>query len=196
MNLKKWFYLFWTTLLTGGISAVIIGMVLRFTDKDIAVAGLGDISFNFLTMFLGGLMFGAVSQMAFFAYLTVNYIFKGVFRSYWTLVQVGIIIITLFEAAYLRILYDQSGDEILSAVTVSVLVLLGALAVTLWKVRLTNKSAFIPTLLWMTAGTILASIPGLQQHTAVAILFTLVPIFCCNAWQILQLHRILNTPKS
>ncbi|MFD2615177.1 KinB-signaling pathway activation protein [Paenibacillus gansuensis] len=196
MNLKKWFYLFWTTLAVGAVSGVATGLFLQLTDQEFGFLEVSEVGFNVLTMLLGGLMFSAISQMGFFAYLTLNYIGKGMFRSYWNLVQLGIIIITLFELGYLRYIYAEDNAPLVSFFVLPVVLGAGAVLVALWKVRMTNSAAFVPTLLWMAAGTVLVSIPGLQQNNYATTLFITVPVFCCNAWQILKLHSILKDKKS
>ncbi len=65
MTIRKWFYLFWTTLLVGAVTAIVTGLVLQFSDQQVALGGK-EIGFSMLTMFLGGATISVLSQMGFF----------------------------------------------------------------------------------------------------------------------------------
>lgn len=53
VTLRKWFHLFWTTLLLGMIVSIGIGLILQFSDKEFSVMGLSAVGFNVLNMLLG-----------------------------------------------------------------------------------------------------------------------------------------------
>ena len=61
---------------------------------------------------------------------------------------------------------------------------------------MTNRNAFIPTLFFMCAVSVLEAVPALKLDNAASSLFMLAPLFVCNAWQILILHKILDNKKS
>jgi KinB signaling pathway activation protein len=48
----------------------------------------------------------------------------------------------------------------------------------------------------MTAVTVLEAVPALKLDNTASSLFMLAPLFVCNAWQILTLHKILDNKKS
>lgn len=68
MTIRKWFYLFWTTLLVGAVTAIVTGLVLQFSDQQVALGGK-EIGFSMLTMFLGGATISVLSQMGFFLHI-------------------------------------------------------------------------------------------------------------------------------
>src|SRR5690606_11045431 len=73
------------------------------------------------------------------------------------------------------------------------ILLLGSLVVSWLKVKQTNASAFIPTMFLMFAITFIEGWPALQGETNIAaIVFMLVPLFACNAYQNMMMHRLLK----
>ncbi|WNR44246.1 KinB-signaling pathway activation protein [Paenibacillus roseipurpureus] len=198
MTLRKWFHFFWTTLLIGMIVSTGIGLILQFSDKEFSVMGLSAVGFNLINMILGGATISVLSQMGFFAYLIVRFIAMGLIRSKWVwdVLQVAIVVIVVFDLVYLRKTNSESSDSLLGYVILPIIVLLISLAVSYWKVKLTNKNAFIPTLFFMSAVTVLEAVPALKLDNPASSLFMLAPLFVCNAWQILTLHKILENKKS
>lgn len=195
MTLRKWFHLFWTTLLLGiGVSTV-IGLILQLSDKDFSVMGLSGYGFNLVIMILGGGIISLLSQMGFFAYLIVRFIAIGIIRSkkVWELLQLAVVIVVMFDLVYLR----MGGAGALADYFITpIVILIIAVAISYWKVRLTNSNAFIPTLFFMTVVTVLEAVPALQEDNAATTLFMFAPLIVCNAWQILTLHKILEAKKS
>ena len=61
---------------------------------------------------------------------------------------------------------------------------------------MTNRNAFIPTLFFMCAVSVLEAVPALKLDNAASSLFMLAPLLVCNAWQILILHKVLDNKKS
>lgn len=198
MTLRKWFHLFWTTLLLGMIVSLVIGLILQYSDQEFSVMGLSAVGFNVVNMLLGGATISVLSQMGFFAYLIVRFIGVGMIRSktVWDLLQLAVIIVVLFDLVYLRMTNFEGTGSIWSYVVLPVIVLLIALGVAYWKVKMTNRNAFIPTLFFMCAVSVLEAVPALKLDNGASSLFMLAPLLVCNAWQILILHRILENKKS
>lgn len=194
MKFGNWVYLFWTTLLWGAFSALAIGVVLQLSDQEFGFMGFTGISFNIVTMLMGGLMFSVISQMGFFSYMMLNYIAIGIFRKrqWWNIAQLLIMIVILFDAAYLRYLTFEQGESLLHYALLPVLLFLFSVSTAYWKVKMTNKSAFIPTLFFMTVATALEAVPSLQLDNVSSTLFMIIPLFVCNAWQILRLHKLVK----
>lgn len=195
MTLRKWFYLFWTTLLIGAVTAVIAGLVLQLTDQQVELGGK-QIGFSMITMILGGATISVLSQMGFFAYLIVRYIIGGIIRKWaWDIVQVIIMVIVLFDLIYLR--YVSSGQQMSWGVymILPLSLIIVSIGVAWWKVKMTNRSATIPTLFFMIAVTAIEAIPSLRLDNAASTIFMMVPLYLCNAWQILILSKVLNTNK-
>ena len=198
MTLRKWFDLFWTTLVLGIVVSTGVGLILQFSDKEFSVMGLSAVGFNLVNMILGGATISVLSQMGFFAYLIVRFIAVGIIRSktVWDLLQLAVVIVVLFDLVYLRKTNFNTSESLLGYFILPTCVLVISLAVSYWKVKMTNRNAFIPTLLFMTAVTVLEAVPALKLDNSASSLFMLAPLFVCNAWQILTLHKILDNKKS
>lgn len=198
MTLRKWFHLFWTTLVLGIVVSTGVGLILQFSDKEFSVMGLSAVGFNLVNMILGGATISVLSQMGFFAYLIVRFIAVGIIRSktVWDLLQLAVVIVVLFDLVYLRKTNFNTSESLLGYFILPVSVLVISLAVSYWKVKMTNRNAFIPTLFFMSAVTVLEAVPALKLDNSASSLFMLAPLFVCNAWQILTLHKILDKKKS
>ncbi|MFC4075373.1 KinB-signaling pathway activation protein [Salinithrix halophila] len=173
MTIRKLFFLFWTTCAIGTVTAPVAGFILQEV--------FGDIGLNLVRQLWAGVMFGAVAQMGFFAYMVFNMVFTGFIRSRnlyqgLQLLVTGIILANLFTL------------QPILALTV----LLFSLAVAWFKMKATNPHGFIPALFFMTAATTLEAIPSLSQPL-VLILLMVITLLVCNTWQIMQLHRLVDT---
>ncbi|WP_274653949.1 KinB-signaling pathway activation protein [Paenibacillus humicola] len=195
MNLRKWFFLFWSTMAVGGAATVVVGTVMQWTDKSFGFMGLEAASFNALMMALVGLLFGAFSQMGFFAYLTLNYIALSVFRkSYlWNALQAYTTLFTLGGLGYMLYL-DRKLLGSWMFLAVPLLLAAAAWAVSYWKVKRTNVNAFVPTMFLQVVVTVLEAWPSLQGEGSnpSSIPFMMIPLFVCNAYQIMWLHRLVG----
>lgn len=195
MNLKKWAYLFGTTLLVGAGASFIIGLYLQITDPQLQIFDLPLILFN-----IGiGLMFSVLSQMGFFAYLTLNYIARGIItkKVLWSTTQWIIIIVVFIDLIYLRYTNFVENNQGIIGYSVLPVVLLGlSVLLAIWKSKLTNSSAFTPTVFFLFAITAIEVIPALRENAVSTTLLMIVPVFCCNVWQILKLHTLLQPQKS
>ncbi|MEW9702603.1 KinB-signaling pathway activation protein [Paenibacillus sp. SI8] len=198
MTLRKWFHLFWTTLAFGMVVSIAIGLILQYSDREFSVMGLSAVGFNVVNMLLGGATISVLSQMGFFAYLIVRFIVMGIIRSktVWDLLQLTIVIVVLFDLVYLRSTNVDGTSAIVNHLALPIILVVIAMAVAYWKMKMTNRNAFIPTLFFMTAVTALEAVPALKLDNSASSLFMLAPLLVCNAWQILILHKILENKKS
>lgn len=192
MNLKKWFFLFWSSMAVGAVVCVVTGAVMQWTDPEFGFLGFKAVGFNALMMAMVGLMIGAFSQMGFFAYLTLNYIALSVFgkKYLWNALQGYTTIFAAIGLGYL--LYEQRMNNWFFWLLPLFLLICSAL-VSWLKVKQTNKTAFVPTMFLMFVITFIEAWPALQGETNVsAIVFMMVPLFVCNAYQIMMMHRLLK----
>ncbi|MDQ0116459.1 KinB-signaling pathway activation protein [Paenibacillus harenae] len=192
MNLKKWFFLFWSCMAVGAVACVISGSIMSWTDQDFGFMGLEATGFNALMMAIVGLMIGAFSQMGFFAYLTLNYIALSVFRKkyLWNALQGYTTVFAAIGLGY--VLFEQRTNNWFFWVLPLILVIL-SVAVSWYKVKQTNKTAFVPTMFLMFVITFIEAWPALQGETNVsAIVFMMIPLFVCNAYQIMMMHRLVK----
>lgn len=195
MTIRKWFYLFWTTLLIGAFSALLTGLILQANDQEFSWLGGSALGFNIVNMLLGGATISVLSQMGFFAYLIIRFIAMGIIRSKWVwdTLQIILVIISIIDLVILR-QTDQSAQWT-AYIALPLLMLILALAVAALKVKITNRNGFIPTLFFMTAVTAIEAVPALRLDSAASTLFMMIPLLACNAWQILILSKVLNTSK-
>lgn len=197
MTIRKWSYLFWSTLGWGTLAGLIAGVFLISTNHDFSFLEVKDAGFNsetFMFMILGGALISVLSQMGFFSYLIVRYIAIGLIRNKgtWDLLQVILIVITFFELTYLRyISFGQSGATWFSYLYLPLVLLVISLGVAYWKVKQTHWSGFVPTLFFMFVVTILEATPALKLSSFASYVFMFFPLLVSNAWQIMLLHKLL-----
>ncbi|MED0981827.1 KinB signaling pathway activation protein KbaA [Bacillus paramycoides] len=202
MNSRKWVRLFLTTLFLGGISTVFIGFVLEwdkyakfFQNFD----GKEILAISFWLMGIG-FIFSVISQMGFFAYLTIHRFGLGMFRSssLWNAVQLFFIAFVLFDFVYLRSVLIANGEVSLgnNILVAGMLFVFGAI-VAYVKSKETNKKAFVPALFFMVVVTILEWVPALRINDTDWLYLMVIPLLLCNAYQLLVLHRLIGqTSKS
>ncbi|WP_263701480.1 KinB signaling pathway activation protein KbaA [Bacillus thuringiensis] len=202
MNSRKWVRLFFTTLFLGGVSTVIIGFVLEwdkyakfFQNFD----GKEILAVSFWLMGVG-FIFSVISQMGFFAYLTIHRFGLGMFRSssLWNIVQLFFIAFVLFDFVYLRSVLIANGEVSLgnNILVAGVLFMFGAIVAYI-KSKETNKKAFVPALFFMVVVTILEWVPALRINDTDWLYLMVIPLLLCNAYQLLILHRLIEkTSKS
>ncbi|WGU93906.1 KinB-signaling pathway activation protein [Paenibacillus dendritiformis] len=200
MTLKKWFYLFWTTLLIGGGITLVMGLSLQIIQGEFQnFNGPMDGVLNVVQLILSGFTVSVYSQMGFFAYLTLNFIAIGLFRKTWPYIQVVLTVIALLDLMFLRMLLadntSQRGGDAMNDILLGLAVLAVALIVGYFKVKATNRTAFIPTLFFMIAITTVETLSALNI-SGIATWYVYLPLAACNAYQVLMLNRILGTPKS
>lgn len=196
MNLKKWFFLFWSTMAIGALVCVVCGSIMLLTNQEFGFLGFEATGFNAFMMAISGLMIGAFSQMGFFAYLTLNYIALSVFRKkyLWNALQGYTTLFAVFALGY--VLYEQRANNWFFWTLP--LVLLAASAVMTWfKIKQTNKTAMVPTMFLLFVVTFVEAWPALQGETNIsAVVFMMIPLFVCNAYQNMMMHRLLNANKA
>ncbi|MDF9530714.1 KinB signaling pathway activation protein KbaA [Bacillus cereus] len=202
MNSRKWVRLFLTTLFLGGISTVIIGFVLEWDRhneffQNFDVKEILAVSFWLMGV---GFIFSVISQMGFFAYLTIHRFGLGMFRSssLWNAVQLFFIAFVLFDFVYLRSVLIANGEISLgnNILVAGILFVFGAI-VAYVKSKETNKKAFVPALFFMVVVTILEWVPALRINDTDWLYLMVIPLLLCNAYQLLVLHRLIGkTSKS
>lgn len=197
MNSRKWVRLFFTTLFLGGISTVFIGFVLEW-DKYVKFFqnfdGKEILAVSFWLMGVG-FIFSVISQMGFFAYLTIHRFGLGMFRSssLWNAVQLFFIAFVLFDFVYLRSVLITNGEVSLgnNILVAGMLFVFGAIVAYI-KSKETNKKAFVPALFFMVVVTILEWVPALRINDTDWLYLMVIPLLLCNAYQLLVLHRLIG----
>lgn len=193
LNSRHLVRLFFSTLFLGGIAAGITGAIAKWDEQFqplINSADYVEILMTFIWLVGIGLIFSVISQMGFFAYLTVHRFGLGLFKSLWNPVQIVLIIFVLFDLVYLRFISFGNGESVLPYIMLASLLFIIAISVAYVKMKQTNKQAFIPALFFMTVITVVEWVPVLRIDDQSWLYFMLVPLLLCNAYQLLILHKI------
>jgi KinB signaling pathway activation protein len=190
---RNWVKLFISTLLVGGLTTGVVGFIVRweefaplFTDFDI----LEILSVLFWLIGVG-LIFSIVSQMGFFAYLTVHRFGLGIFKGLWNPIQIVLILFALFDLVYFRYkAFASEGESMLPYIGVAIFLLLVGLAVAAIKTKQTNQHAFIPAVFFMVVVTAIEWVPVLKVNEESWLYLMLFPLLACNTYQLLILHKL------
>jgi KinB signaling pathway activation protein len=200
LNSRKVVNLFLKTLAIGGI----VGLITSFFVNVEGVYTENLRPFNLfgligvMLFFIGhGLLYSAVSQTGFFAYLYVNRLGLSIFRSFWPTVQVVLIAFVTFDLIYFP--YKASNGEV--SLLWYVLMALGLLVygyiIAKIKAKETKRHAFIPAFFFMVVFTVVEWVPALRIGL-VGVKFSIIMVITllvCNTYQLLVLHRLNQTEK-
>ncbi|WP_041966348.1 KinB-signaling pathway activation protein [Mesobacillus selenatarsenatis] len=193
MTSRNWVHLFLTTLVVGAVTTALVGFIVRWSEFQQLLSDFNILEFlSILVWLMGvGLIFSIVSQMGFFAYLTVHRFGLGIFKSLWNPVQVLLIAFVLFDLVYLRFnAFAESDESIMPYIGLAVIVLVAGLIVAFMKVKQTNKEALIPALFFMIVVTVIEWVPVLRVNEHSWLYLMLFPLLACNAYQLLVLHKL------
>jgi len=187
--------LFFSTLLIGALVTGITGFIIRWDEfvPYFLNFNILKIISTFLWLCGVGLIFSLVSQVSFFAYLTVHRFGLGIFKSasLWNGVQIVFILFALYDLVYFRYKsYAEPGEGILPYLAPAVMILIVGLVVAYFKVKQTNKSAFIPAVFFMVVATILEWVPIIRLNDSNWLYLMIFPLIVCNAYQLLILHKL------
>ncbi|MFD1738324.1 KinB-signaling pathway activation protein [Bacillus salitolerans] len=187
--------LFFSTLMVGGISTIILGFIIRWSEYQPFFSTFNIKEILSITFWLLGLgfIFSVISQMGFFAYLTVHRFGLGIFKSLWSPVQIILIVFVIFDLVYFRFQwFAQSEESILAYVLFPILIFTYGLIVAYIKKSQTNKHAFIPAMFFMVVVTTIEWIPALRANEESWLYLMLFPLLICNSYQLLALHKLIK----
>ncbi|WLV24847.1 KinB-signaling pathway activation protein [Aciduricibacillus chroicocephali] len=192
MTSRKLVGLFFKTLLFGGIAGLLSSFFIEW-ERYAAVMNPFDFMeiLGLLLFFTGlGLVFSAVSQTGFFAYLFINQFGLGIFRSYWKTVQIVLIAFVVFDLVYFPYQEAKGSIPLYMFILMSASILVYGLIVAKIKAQQTNQTAFIPALFLMVVMTALEWVPGLRVSGYEYALLMIIPLLVCNTYQLLILHKL------
>lgn len=197
MKTRNLVYLFFTTLLIGSTAGMLTGLVLDWSQYWADLKNGEILSFLIVILWLLGVssIFSLISQMGFFAYLTIHRFGLGIFKSVklWNTIQVVLIAVALFDLVYFRYeVFAKEGESVISYILIALFLLAVGLVTAYVKQKETNKQAFIPALFFIVVVTILEWIPGLQSNDPKWLWLILIPLLVSNVWQLLTLHRLIQ----
>ncbi|MEH7274454.1 KinB-signaling pathway activation protein [Neobacillus vireti] len=195
MTSRIWVRLFMTTLLIGAITTAIAGFIINWNEYvhyfiDFKIINIVSALFWFS---LWGVLYSVISQMGYFAYLTVHRFGLGIFKSVslWNGIQVVLILFVLFDLVYLRyVTFANSGDSLLPYIGLAVLLLIPGLVTAWFKAKQTNREAFVPALFFMVVVTVIEWFPVLRVNEQSWVYLMLISLLACNAYQLLILHKL------
>jgi len=196
LNSRKVVFLFFTTLIIGSISGALVGIVLRW--ENLSSDGFLNLLFGVIWLLGISAAFSLVSQMGFFAYLTIHRFGLGLFKSasLWNRIQVVIIGFVLFDLVYFRyISFAEEGESILSYALVALFLLLYGLVVAYIKAKETNRGAFVPALFVIVVVTTIEWVPALTANDPKWLWLYFTPLLVTNTYQTLILHRLTDPNK-
>ncbi|MFS0865667.1 KinB-signaling pathway activation protein [Fredinandcohnia sp. 179-A 10B2 NHS] len=195
MKSRNWVRFFLSTLLVGAISTIIFGFAIKWGEyKELFLAAdFVEILMVVFWLIGVGFIFSVISQMGFFAYLTVHRFGLGLFKSAWNPAQIVLIAFVLFDLIYFRIqVFTEAGDSVVSYILVPIGILLFALLIGYFKSKQTNKRAFIPAVFFMFVVSVIEWFPAIRVNESSWLYLMLLPILICNAYQLLVLPKITN----
>ncbi|MBT2658655.1 KinB-signaling pathway activation protein [Bacillus sp. ISL-18] len=195
MTSRNWVRLFMSTLLVGGVTTAIVGFIIRWGEFQpyFIHFKIIDILSTLVWLIVMGFLFSVISQMGFFSYLTIHRFGLGIFKSVslWNSVQVVLILFGLFDLIYLRYTnFAKPGDSVLPYLGPAILLLAVSLVVAWYKVKQTNRGAFIPALFFMVVATLVEWVPVLRENEKNWFYLMMISLLACNAYQILILHKL------
>jgi KinB signaling pathway activation protein len=192
---RNWVRLFTTTLLVGGVTTAIVGFIVRWSQFQPYFTGFKvvDIISALIWLIVMGFLFSVISQMGFFAYLTIHRFGLGLFKSVslWNAVQVVFILFALFDLVYLRYeSFAKPGGSVFPYLGLALLILVIGLITAWFKMKQTNREAFIPALFFMIVATLVEWVPALRVKESSLFYPMMFTLLACNAYQLIILHKL------
>jgi KinB signaling pathway activation protein len=192
---RNWVKLFLNTLLVGGLTTAIVGFIVRWNEFEpyFTEFKVIDILSTLIWLIVMGFLFSVISQMGFFAYLTVHRFGLGIFKSVslWNAVQIVLILFGLFDLVYLRFEnFAGPDDSVLPYFGPAIILLVVGLTVAWYKVKQTNRDAFIPAMFFMIVVTLIEWVPVLRVNEQSWLYLMMFALMGCNAYQLLILHKL------
>lgn len=198
MTSRNLVYLFFSTLIIGAVSTIFVGFAVEWSKYSVFFATLNIVEILSIAIwFIGvGFIFSLISQAGYFAYLTVHRFGLGMFKSLWGPVQILLTAFVLFDFIYLRYTtFAKEGDSLIPYVIPALLILIYGLIVAYYKMKQTNRTAFIPALFFISAVTIIEWVPALRANEKDWLLLMIFPLIICNTWQLFILYKLNQKSK-
>ena len=201
MNSRKVVNLFLKTLAIGGL----VGLVVSFFVNVNGSYTENLDPFNFfgligvMLFFIGhGLLYSAVSQTGFFAYLYVHRLGLSIFRSFWPIVQIVLIAFVVFDLIYFPYKNSEGDVSILWFILAAAALVIYGWIIAKIKAKETKKHAFIPALFFMVAITVVEWVPALRIGLIGSdfSLIMIITLLACNTYQLLILHRLNDSSNN
>ncbi|MBM7705105.1 KinB-signaling pathway activation protein [Metabacillus iocasae] len=200
MNSRNWVRLFLSTLLVGGVSTGIVGFAVKWDEYQSLFTTFNVVEILSILFWLVGVgfIFSIISQMGFFAYLTIHRFGLGIFKSVslWNAIQIVLIGFVVFDLVYFRYrAFAAEGDSVTPYLVLAMYVLVVGLIVAYLKMKQTNREAFVPALFFIVVVTTLEWFPALRINEEGWLYLMLFPLLICNTYQLLILPKLITNPQ-
>lgn len=194
VTIRSWIRFFINTLLVGGITTGIVGIIVRWNELVTLLDGQDIVEvISVVVWMIGvGMTFSVISQMGYLAYLTIHQFGMGIFRSpkLWNAVQLVLVAFVLFDLVYFRYrAFAEEGESLLPYIGLAAFILIAGLVVALLKAKQSSMSAFPAALFFMVVVTTLEWLPVLRSNETYWLITIMFTLLATNAYQILALPR-------
>jgi KinB signaling pathway activation protein len=198
VTIRNWFIFFFKALVIGGLVTGVLGLIIRWQDAFapyVASGEYGEFAASFLWFVFLGMTMSVLSQMGFFAYLTVHQFGVNIFKTLtlWNWVQLLIIALVIFDLIKFRFMpLANTQAQLLLYLGLLAILLTTGVVVAYFKAKWTKKHAFISALFFMIVITTLEWLPVLmvdEKDVDRYVTLLLFPLLAVNAYQLLKLPK-------
>ena len=195
MSSKYLVEFYFRTLLIGIIVTIFVCLFFEYESftKYLFSFEFGEFFVSFIWYIAYGALIATVSQLVFFAYLFINPLGLSIFKSFWKVIQIFIIIVAIVDMVYLRLLrFDMDTTQIATFIWVPILIIITAIIVSYFKNKQSETNVIVPALFFMIVMTIVALIPFLKVDDTRWLMRSIFAILACNAFQLLVLPSYIK----
>ncbi|WP_342567276.1 KinB-signaling pathway activation protein [Psychrobacillus sp. FSL K6-4046] len=198
MTIRNWFKFFINSMLIGGLITGVLGLFIRWDDafaKYFEAGQWSEFLAAFAFMVVMGFTVSVITQMGFFAYLTIHQMGVNIFRTLtlWNWVQLLIIAFVIFDLIMFRFRPNAETTSQVWLYAFLLVVLIGTgVVVALIKANKTKKHVLISALFFMIVISTLEWLPVLMVNADNVdswVTLLLFPILAVNAYQLLALPK-------
>lgn len=198
VTIRNWFKFFLNAMWIGGLITGVLGLFIRWDDafaKYFEAGQWSEFFAAFAFMVIMGFTISVITQMGFFAYLTIHQMGVNIFRTLtlWNWVQLLIILIVIFDLVFFRFKPNaETTGQIWLYVILLLILIATAVVVAITKAKLTKKHTLISALFFMIVVSTLEWLPVLMvraDNVDSWVTLLLFPILAVNAYQLLALPK-------
>ncbi|WP_298472604.1 KinB-signaling pathway activation protein [uncultured Psychrobacillus sp.] len=198
MTIRNWFKFFINSMLIGGLITGVLGLFIRWDDafaKYFEAGQWSEFLAAFAFMVVMGFTVSVITQMGFFAYLTIHQMGVNIFRTLtlWNWVQLLIIAFVIFDLIMFRFRPNAETTSQVWLYAFLLVVLIGTgVVVALIKANKTKKHVLISALFFMIVISTIEWLPVLMVNADNVdswVTLLLFPILAVNAYQLLALPK-------
>jgi KinB signaling pathway activation protein len=198
VTIRNWFKFFLNAMWIGGLITGVLGLFIRWDDafaKYFEAGQWSEFFAAFAFMVVMGFTISVITQMGFFAYLTIHQMGVNIFRTLtlWNWVQLLIIVIVIFDLIFFRFKPNaETTGQVWLYVILLLIMIATAVIVAITKAKITKKHTLISALFFMIVVSTLEWLPVLMvraDNVDSWVTLLLFPILAVNAYQLLALPK-------